>query len=137
MAASKTSPIGIVVSLLLTPLLLGLHYWTQHNAFLYLFGVVSVLLITVAVIAISGAVILFSQKPDSKSLRNLPPVAPWRLISSAVIQVGALSYLLWVESYVISSIYIVMIILTWILHAALKQLRKRAVEQEAAREENV
>lgn len=120
----SATAIGIIISLTLTPLLLGLHWWTGHTAWVFLFGVFAVFYTLVGAVGIVAAIIALSNDKPTP----VPPTHWWRWVSGIIMQVGALTYLLWSESFIVASLYIIQASTIWILFGLLRMLRKRNAE---------
>jgi uncharacterized membrane protein YjgN (DUF898 family) len=133
----KTSKFLInVVAMTIAASLLGLHHFTQHYAWLYLFGViVSLGSILVTVVFAFLFLLYIFVDIDNKLKRKLATnddITTLPIVVTLVIPILIMSYLLYVESYFLATIYLYSVIvassmnrfLSWIQEEGRKLLRE-------------
>ena len=124
--------INFFLSYLLTPLLLGLHFLTQHGAFKFLFGAIVVIVLLLLLVVLTAIVGIERICPKDQvykmraSLASNYKITPLKTGVSVVYQIAALTYLLYQEWYVLASVYIVSCCLGWAVYAIAKYYKTHA-----------
>jgi hypothetical protein len=113
---------------LITPLLLGMHWLTGHSAWLYVFGTLSVVTIIFGSIGVVG--ILLALHGGSYDPSKMPVMPTWRIALGVVYQVCSVGYLLWSESFVTLTLYLISAAIVWIIIALARAARKETVESD-------
>jgi hypothetical protein len=111
---------------LAAPALIAGHWYTQHPAFLYLFGLSAVITLVMMLVGIAGMVILFVQEDFTTVL---PPLPGWKLAIGWVYQLTSITYLLYVQAFSVATIYIMALIAMNVMIVGMKAYNKKQTEQ--------
>lgn len=108
------------------PILLGLHWWTGAEQWLYVFGALSVFTTVICVAALSALWVSWhSGETDRVDPTNYPKPSKGRSWVGAVYQLGVTAYLLWSGSYIATTLYLIGVSVSWLLTYTWSTLREQ------------
>ena len=123
---------------IVTPLLVIAHYLTQHYAWIYLLGfvtVVSVIAIAVMLAIIIGFYFVDSSDTIGKTLAKVDDVKThWY---NWIVPICVVPYLLYIESYFIVTMYLIGIILSRIMIMTIRFIRAEAIKKYFSNSEDI
>jgi hypothetical protein len=107
------------------PALLYLHFVTQHDAFLFIYGMM--MLVIVFFISV-GIVAILNNQGDAKLMNSMikasHTLSRWKFVVSGVYNLSALTYLLYVGAFFTASLLVTMIIAISLYFTVLWPLRQ-------------
>lgn len=111
-------------SYMFMPAMLGLHFVTQHGAFLFIYGA----MVVFAIIFLSiGVLAVVKNQHDAKLMNAMIKAAnklsKWKLFVSGIYNFSALAYLLYASAFFTASLLVVLIIVLAAYFAILWPLR--------------
>jgi hypothetical protein len=104
--------------------ILAADWYTLHPAFMYIFGTLSVLTSLLMIAAIAGGVWMIRTGRVDKVIEG-PPPTKFQTAVSVFYQVGALAYLLAARHFVVATLLIISVSLTWLFMGAREYVRHR------------
>lgn len=116
--------VSAIVPYVISPILLGMHWVTQHPAWLYLFGALSVVVIVVCGLGAVALVIAHVER-DYEATSIMPAFPKWKYAVGGVYQVASSAYLLWVEAWLAVTLYLIGAVITWLVIGLAHELRKQ------------
>lgn len=125
-----------LLSYAFTPLVLGLHFYTGHGAFKFLFALVTFVWFLLACGAgVITAISVYNNHIDEKMANSLADsylkFTPLKSVVGIIYQLGSVAYVLYSEWYIIAVVYICTIAIIWWLRSIMKMFY---LERERARE---
>lgn len=123
-----------IATAMITPGVLALHWLTQHNAWLYVFGALS--LVAIVVCGIGAVALTYMWLESDYDAASSFPIDPplWERVYGVVCQIGATVYLLWTESWVAVTLYLIATALVWTVIILAKHIRQLAAAERSRRE---
>lgn len=96
---------------ILTPLILGMYWYTGHNAWLYIFGVLSVVIIIFGGIALAAVWTL----DDDQLIKaaKAKPISTFRVYAGSVYQIATITFLLWQELWANATLFLIGLAIIW------------------------
>lgn len=107
------------------PLLIGLHIYTQSPAVLYIMGLLSVVMLTIMVLAIATLVLLARDDEAAATLLK-DRIPTWKRVVGHVYQAIMFSYFVYIESFFLATIVFLTAGCTVVLFAAINNILEGA-----------
>lgn len=113
------------LSVFISPVLLAAWHFTQHGAFLYLFGVWTIVLLFAMLLILAVMVVLYltDQETTLNKIRRGKPILKGKIALGVLINLLILTYLLYNSFFGLSTLFILLMVPTYVLLTLLYNYR--------------
>jgi beta-lactamase regulating signal transducer with metallopeptidase domain len=118
------------ISYLIVPLLIAVHWYTQSTIIPYLFGLLAAISSITLLAGAFGLIVVMWNNNYSKAV---PPLSATKIVLATVYQASAFAYLVYIEAFVASTLYVVVMVAFYLFRQAYKEYTERQAELVARR----